>query len=343
LDLTLDLGGARYPVAFVLALVLSLYFTPIIRRAAIHYNVVDNPDAALKQHREPTPYLGGVSIYLAFLFSLAFTYDFTHEVLGILLAASIVVMLGLFDDLKVLTPSVKLMGQIVAAFVAAKSGIMIRLTFIPDWAALMLTILWLVGTTNALNLIDVSDGLAAGVASIGGMFLYVIALRSGVETIAILIVPLVGASLGFLAYNRPPARIFMGDTGSMLLGFMLGALAMIGHYTFRHRLAALAPVIILGVPIFDTAFVMGARAVRGIPLMRGSPDHFAVRLRNHGVSAARIAVTGYVSAAALGSAGLAICWVSLEIASAILGGVAIAAILATLSLWKMGRAPGKSG
>lgn len=343
MDLTLDLGAARYPTAFVLALILSLYFTPMIRRAAIHYHVVDNPDKNLKTHREPTPYLGGVAIFLSFLFALAFTYDFTHEVLGILLAASIIVTLGLFDDLKVLTPSVKLAGQIVAAIVAVKAGIMIRLTILPDWGAVLLTIVWLVGMTNALNLIDVSDGLAAGVASIGGMFLYIIALQSGAETIAMLVVPLVGSTLGFLAYNRPPARIFMGDTGSMLLGFMLGALAMIGHYTFRHTLAAFAPLVILGVPLFDTAFVMGARAIRGIPLMRGSPDHFAVRLRNHGMKAGRIALIGYVSAASLGAAGLAICWTPLEVAAVILGAVVLLAAAATLVLWKLGRAPGNTG
>ncbi|MCC7381543.1 MAG: undecaprenyl/decaprenyl-phosphate alpha-N-acetylglucosaminyl 1-phosphate transferase [Deltaproteobacteria bacterium] len=337
MDLTLDLGAARYPTAFILALVLSLYFTPIIRRAAISYSVVDRPDTSLKQHPEPTPYLGGVAIFLSFLFALAFTYDFTHQVLGILLAASIIVTLGLFDDLKVLTPGVKLAGQIVAAFVAAKAGVMIKLTFIPDWAALVLSLVWLVGMTNAINLIDVSDGLAAGVASIGGMFLYIIALQSGADTIAMLILALVGATLGFLAYNRPPARIFMGDTGSMLLGFMLGALAMIGHYTFRHRLGAVAPIVILGVPIFDTAFVMGARAVRRIPLMRGSPDHFAVRLRNRGMSASRIAVLGYLSAAVLGLAGLAICWVAIEVAAVIVGVVAAVNVLAAIVLGRMGR------
>lgn len=339
MDLTLDLGAARYPVVFVMALALSLYFTPIIRRAAIRYQILDTPNTSLKTHREPTPYLGGVAIYLAFLFTLAFTYDFTHEVLGILFAASIIVTLGLFDDLKVLSPAVKLLGQIIAAFVAVKAGIMIQLTFLPQWMAFGLTMIWLVGMTNALNLIDVSDGLAAGVASVAGMFLYIIALRSGADTIATLTLALVGATLGFLAYNRPPARIFMGDTGSMLLGFVLGALAMIGHYTFTHRLAAVAPVVILGVPIFDTLYVMGVRAYRGIPLMRGSPDHFAVRLRNHGMPAGRIALIGYGSGGLLGGLGLALCWVSKEIAAGILALVLVLALAATLVLYKMGRAP----
>lgn len=339
MDLTLDLGAARYPVVFVMALGLSLYFTPVIRRAAIRYQILDTPNTALKTHREPVPYLGGVAIYLAFLFTLAFTYDFTHEVLGILFAASIIVTLGLFDDLKVLSPTVKLLGQIIAAFVAVKAGIMIQLTFLPEWVAFGLTMIWLVGMTNAVNLIDVSDGLAAGVSSVAGMFLYIVALKSGADTIATLTLALVGATLGFLAYNRPPARIYMGDTGSMLLGFVLGSLAMIGHYTFVHRLAAVAPVIILGVPIFDTLYVMGVRAWRRIPLMRGSPDHFAVRLRNRGYPAGRIALIGYGSGVVLGGFGLAMCWVALETAAVLLAVVGAMALAATLTLYRIGRGP----
>jgi UDP-GlcNAc:undecaprenyl-phosphate GlcNAc-1-phosphate transferase len=339
LDLTLDLGAARYPVVFVLALALASYFTPIARKAAIHYGILDNPDTGLKQHKKSTPYLGGVAIWLAFLFTLAFTYDFTAEVLGILFSASIIVTLGLFDDLKVLSPGVKLAGQIVAAFVAVKAGITIQLTVLPPWASVGLTMLWLVGMTNAINLIDVSDGLAAGCSSIAGIFLYVLAVRSGSETIAMLILALVGATLGFLAYNKPPAQIFMGDTGSMLLGFMLGALAMIGQYTFTNRVAAFAPIVILGVPIFDTAFVMGVRAVRGLPLMRGSPDHFAVRLRNHGVPSGRIALWGYGSGVTLGLLGLAMCWVTTEIALGLLGVAVVLALAAVIALWRLGRSP----
>src|SRR5215472_1030524 len=242
-------GAMRYPTAFIAALLLSLYFTPQIRRGAIRYNVVDHPDQDLKQHRAPTPYLGGIAIYLSFLFALGFTYDFTSPVLGLLLSASIVVMLGLFDDLKVLGPIAKLLGQIVATLVLIKSGIAIDLKFLPDWADRVFTVVWLVGLTNAINLIDVSDGLAAGVSAIAGVFLYVVMLWNGDTTFAMLALALVGSTLGFLAYNRAPAKIFLGDAGSMFLGFMLGALAMNGHYTFNHPFAATAPLAILGVPI----------------------------------------------------------------------------------------------
>jgi UDP-GlcNAc:undecaprenyl-phosphate GlcNAc-1-phosphate transferase len=125
----------------------------------------------------------------------------------------------------------------------------------------------------------------------------------------------------------------------MLLGFMLGALAMIGQYTFTNRVAAFAPIVILGVPIFDTAFVMGVRAVRGLPLMRGSPDHFAVRLRNHGVPSGRIALWGYGSGVTLGLLGLAMCWVTTEIALGLLGVAVLLALAAVIALWRLGRSP----
>src|SRR5262249_25232161 len=156
----------------------------------------------LKKHSAPTPYLGGISVFLSFLFALAFTYDFTAPVLGLLLSASIMVMLGLFDDLKVLSPTVKLLGQIVAAMVLIKSQIAIRLSFLDDWVDDLLTVIWLVGMSNAINLIDVSDGLAAGVSSIAGLFLYVIMIWNGDTTFAMVALSLVGATLGFLAYNR---------------------------------------------------------------------------------------------------------------------------------------------
>ncbi len=342
MDLTLKLGSLRYPITFLIALALGLYLTPLIRSGAIKYGVVDRPDGKLKQHREPVPYLGGIAIYLSFLVALAFTYEFTKEVLGLMLGASIVVMLGLFDDLKVLSPTQKLAGQLVAASVLIKSGIMVQLSFLPTWFALALTLFWLVGVTNAINLIDVSDGLAAGVASIAGIFLYIISLWNKDTTIAMLTLALVGATLGFLAYNRPPARIYLGDTGSMFLGFMLAALAMKGQYTFEHRASAFAPVVVLGVPIFDTLFVMGVRAFLGIPLMHGSPDHFAVRMRNRGMRAGVIAFVAYLTTALLGIAALTICVVRIEFAIAILGGLVLSAGLVVVGLLRLGREPNAS-
>jgi UDP-GlcNAc:undecaprenyl-phosphate GlcNAc-1-phosphate transferase len=339
IDLELPLGPWRAPVTLVVALLLGLYFTPIIRRGALQYGVVDRPDGRLKQHETPVAYLGGLAIFLSFLFALALTYDFTERVLALLLASSIVVMLGLFDDLKVLPPQVKLLGQIVAAVVLIKADIMIRLSFIPEGIALVLTVVWLVGTTNAINLIDVSDGLAGGVAAIASVFLLVVAVWNGHQDLTLMAAALIGATLGFLAYNRPPASIYLGDTGSMFLGFMLGALAMTNHYTFHHRLAALAPVVILGVPLFDTAFVMAVRLFKRIPVMQGSPDHFAVRMRRSGFGRWPIAATGYLSTGLLGGTALTICQMSFEVAAVAMGAVAVVAVGAAVALLRLGTGP----
>lgn len=342
MDLITALGPIRYPIAFAVAFALAAYLTPVIRRGALEYGVVDAPDGRLKRHAQPVAYLGGVAIYLAFLFALAFTYDFERSVLGLLLAASIVVMLGLFDDLKVLSPPLKLAGQAVAAAVLIKADVYIQLSFLPEPAALALTFVWLIGMTNAINLIDVSDGLAAGAASVAGVFLYAVAVVNGNDAIAMLTLCLVGSTLGFLVYNRPPATIYLGDTGSMFLGFMLGALAMRGHYTMHSRWAALAPVVVLGVPLFDTGFIMGARALRGLPLMQGSPDHFAVRLRNHGWSAGAIAVLAYGAGAVLGGLALAIIFAPAPYSVGALGVVGVLVSFAVVGLWCIGRNPAEA-
>ena len=337
MDLVEQLGPLRFPLTFAAALVLSLYFTPVIRRGAIRYGVVDAPDGKLKVHDQPVAYLGGMAIYLSFLFALAFTHEFDERVLGLLLAASIIVMLGLFDDLKVLTPGAKLAGQAVATAVLIKAGIMIRLSFLPDEVALILTFLWLLGTTNAINLIDVSDALAGGVALVASAFLFVVASWNGHTALAVLSLALMGSTLGFLVFNRPPASIYLGDTGSMFLGFMLGALAMTNHYTFVHPWAALAPVLILGVPVFDTLFVMGVRLYRGLPVMQGSPDHFAVRLRRHGYASGTIAALGMGATTALGSAALAVCVSPAPVAGAVLAAAFCGAVAVAVVLLRMGR------
>jgi UDP-GlcNAc:undecaprenyl-phosphate/decaprenyl-phosphate GlcNAc-1-phosphate transferase len=329
------LGTFRLPITLAVALGLSLYFTPVIRRGALKYGVVDTPDGRLKVHSDPVAYLGGVAVFLSFLFALAATYDFTERVLALLLASSIIVMLGLFDDLKVLNPGAKILGQLVATVVLVKAGVMIQLSFIPEPVALVLTCVWLVGTTNSINLIDVSDGLAAGVAVIAAAFLSVVAAWNGADDLAVMSVALIGATLGFLAFNRPPASIYLGDTGSMFLGFMLGALAMTNHYTFVHPYGALAPILILGVPIFDTLFVMAVRRAKGRPVMQGSPDHFAVRLRKAGFGRWPIAGTGYGAGGLLGTGGLTICLVDAQMALAIFGGLLLLTTVVVVALLRI--------
>ena len=151
-----------YLLTFTLAFLVALYGVPIARQAAMKYGIVDAPDGRLKHQKEPVPYFGGLAIYLAFLMSLAFTFEFRQDVLGIILGGTIVVMLGLIDDFGVLTPWTKLTGQLLAVFVLIKSGIRIEIAAFPEWLDLVLTVLWMVGLINAFNLLDIMDGLSAG-------------------------------------------------------------------------------------------------------------------------------------------------------------------------------------
>jgi UDP-GlcNAc:undecaprenyl-phosphate GlcNAc-1-phosphate transferase len=323
---------AIYPVAFVLAGVLSAWLTPRMRDAALRFGIVDRPDGRLKQHREPVPYLGGLAIYLAFLLALSVTFDFGEEILGLLLAGSIVVLLGLVDDLGQLGPWTKLGGELIAILVLIKSGIYIRLAFLPPEFAIPLTIVWLLAVTNAFNLIDIMDGLSAGTAAVAAVALFAVAEWNGRTMAATVLVALAGSCLGFLRYNLHPARIYMGDAGSLFLGLMLGALAMINAYTERNQVAALAPALILGVPLFDMLFVMYIRWRRGLPVMLGSPDHVALRLRKWRLSVRQTVTLSYVVTAVLGAAAVAMSLLSSTAALWILAVVGVSGLLAALFL-----------
>jgi UDP-GlcNAc:undecaprenyl-phosphate GlcNAc-1-phosphate transferase len=297
----------------VIALLLSLHGVPIARQAALKYGIVDAPDGRLKLQKEPVPYFGGLAIYLAFLMSVAFTFEFRQDVLGIILGGTIVVMLGLIDDFGVLTPWTKLAGQLLAVFVLIKSGIRIEIAALPEWLDLTLTVFWMVGLINAFNLLDIMDGLSAGVGAVSASCLLVVALLQGDQTIAVMLVALLGSLLGFLKYNWHPARIYMGDMGSMFIGLLLGAMTMIERYPSDHPLSLLTPVFILGIPIFDTLFVMYIRYRRGLPIFWGSPDHIAIRLRHWGMSVPQIVITSYVATAVVGIVGLLMLSVSQEV------------------------------
>jgi UDP-GlcNAc:undecaprenyl-phosphate GlcNAc-1-phosphate transferase len=293
-----------YILTFILALLLSLYVTPIIRKAALQYGIIDEPDGKLKQQKTPVAYLGGLAVYLSFLVSLALTVSFDQEVLGLLLAGTIIVVLGLIDDFGVLSPWVKLVGQSIAILVLMRSGIYIQLEFVPWYVSFPLSFVWLLGITNAFNLIDVMDGLSAGVAFVCALILFIIGVWNGRIVIAIMSISLAGSLLGFLRYNIEPAKIYLGDTGSMFIGMMMGSLAMIGHYTMNNILACVTPIVILGVPIFDTLFVMYIRWCRGLHIIDGSPDHFALRLRKWRLSTKQTVIASYVITAVIGSSGL---------------------------------------
>jgi UDP-GlcNAc:undecaprenyl-phosphate/decaprenyl-phosphate GlcNAc-1-phosphate transferase len=325
----------RYGAAFILSFVFALYWTPLMRKAALQLGVVDSPDGKLKRHNGTVPYFGGIAVFIGFLLTVGVLTEFNQETLGLLLSGSIALMVGLIDDFGVLTPSQKLLGQTLAALVLVKSGTFIKLAFIPVWVAIPLTILWVLAVTNALNIIDILDGLASGVAAIAALILAAANYMAGRESQAFLALVLAGATLGFLRHNFHPAKIYLGDAGSLFIGFMLAALSMNAGYTRTNLLAVISPVLILGIPLFDLGLVMFIRWRHGIPVMKGSPDHFALRLRRCRLSVRETAVTAYVVGALLGGVALLMSQVRLEWAIGTLGGTLSAACLSAYLLMKV--------
>jgi len=273
--------------AFLTALVTAYLITPFAMALARRFGIMDHPDKRLKKHRSPTPYLGGLAIFIAFagaVMAVKLVHAGTPRgVVGVMAGATIVFLVGLFDDLRPLRPWQKMGLQILAALVPIYFGVHIKFIDNP-WGYIPLTVFWLVGITNAFNLLDVMDGLSSGVAAIAALCFWIISFQTGRLNDAIMAASIAGACAGFLFYNRPSARIFMGDAGSLFLGFSLGAVAIGLGYSQKTELGVMAPLMILGVPIFETLFLIAIRWQAGKPVMHGSPDHIALRLRKMGYS-----------------------------------------------------------
>ena len=316
---------------FAMSLAFALYLTPFIRRGALVFGVLDRPDGLLKRHPAPVPYLGGIAVYLAFLLTLSIVFSFSKELLGLLLGGTMLAMLGLFDDLRVIAPRLKFAGQLLATWVMLRCDIAIQIVALPPSVTIPLTFLWLVGITNAINILDVSDGLATGVSAIAALAFFVVAVIDGNLAMAVTTLALVGALVGFLRYNQPPAQIYLGDTGSLFVGFMLGALAIAGAYAQRNDAALMAPVVILGVPILETTLVVFARLGRGTSPFAGSNDHLAARLKARGWSARRVLAFAYGLSLIGATGGIALVLCELTTALMILG--ALATLFVAVLLW----------
>jgi UDP-GlcNAc:undecaprenyl-phosphate/decaprenyl-phosphate GlcNAc-1-phosphate transferase len=267
-----------YLLIFAAALTFAMAATPIARRVAVHSGVVALPNAR-RVHQRPTPMLGGVAIYAAAAAAvLAFGDRFyVPQIVGILVGASFVSFLGLWDDRRNLRPGVKLIGQIFAAFLLLLTGIQLQL-FASQLVNVLVTVVWVVGVVNALNLVDNMDGLSGGIAAIASAFFLVLAASSGQYLVGSLTAALLGACLGFLYYNFNPASIFMGDSGSLFLGYVLAAVALKLKLEGLQGGSWLVPVLVLGLPLFDTSLVVTSRLRRGVSPLRGGKDHVSHRL-----------------------------------------------------------------
>ncbi|MEK6589311.1 MAG: hypothetical protein AABZ11_01390 [Nitrospinota bacterium] len=283
----------KYLLVLIASFIVSLIVTPVVRVVSTKFGKV----AEVREdrwHKKPTPLLGGIAIWSSWIIITTFFIPNFNYKLPIILSATAIFALGLIDDIVKLNPQVKLVGQIIIASSLTLAGIIIEIIPYPV-ISIPFTILWLVAITNSFNLLDNMDGLSAGIAVIAATSLGIFLIQSGNHSAALLTFILAGASLGFLVYNFNPAKIFMGDCGSMFLGFLLSSTAIIGTWREASSLIAtmVVPLLVLGIPIFDTTFVTLTRKLRGDAISQGGKDHISHRLVALGLSERQVVLSFY--------------------------------------------------
>jgi UDP-GlcNAc:undecaprenyl-phosphate GlcNAc-1-phosphate transferase len=293
--------------AVLIAVATSLAGTFLARHAALRLDWLDRPNQR-KVHANPIPLLGGIAMYMAFLISVLFTDS--HAVLAegttVLIGATLLLVVGIIDDQRGLSPRTKLLAQAGAAILLVIGSAGVR-SFPFAWMNLAVTIVWVAAICNALNLLDNMDGLSAGVAAIACAYFTLLALWQGQIWVSIVAAVLLGATLGFLRFNWNPATIFMGDAGSLLLGFLLAVLAIKLRFPdIDPRRTWPIPLLILAVPIFDTTVVTISRLGRGVPITSGGRDHVSHRLVRLGLNVRQAVGVIYLVAALCGAAAIVV-------------------------------------
>jgi UDP-GlcNAc:undecaprenyl-phosphate/decaprenyl-phosphate GlcNAc-1-phosphate transferase len=278
-------------LAFIAAFVTVLIVTPIVMKLAIKIGATDKPNHR-KVHQNVMPRLGGLAIFIGVIAGYFASGLYSERVLTISVGACLIIAVGILDDMYELSAKIKFLAQILIAGLIVSSGLTIDFITIPfivermelGWLAYPVTIFWVVGITNAINLIDGLDGLAAGVSSIGIAAIAVLAGISGKGLILTLALIVLGSTLAFLFYNFYPAKIFMGDTGALFLGYCIAILSLLGLYKSVTLFSIIIPIIILGVPVFDTAFAIIRRMINKQPISAPDKSHLHHRIMALGLS-----------------------------------------------------------
>ena len=331
-------GTAGTLLILATALVGTFLTTPMMRRLALRTGTVDQPSAR-KIHLQPVPLLGGVAIYLGFILALVFLggLRYIRELVAILVGASLVSILGVWDDRWGLRPLFKLLGQGAAAALLLLAGVEVHV-FPWGWLNTAVTVVWVIGITNALNLLDNMDGLSAGIAAIAAGYFALMCAFTGQYLVGTLAVALMAACIGFLVYNWNPATIFMGDSGSLFIGFVLAALGIKLRFPANVPFVTwMVPLFVLLVPLFDTTLVTISRLRRGLnPLTTPGKDHSSHRLTYAGLSRREAVLVLYNAGFVGGMLGMFTMRASRG-ESLIMGGVTL--VLALYALWRFERPP----
>ncbi|MDR2132189.1 MAG: undecaprenyl/decaprenyl-phosphate alpha-N-acetylglucosaminyl 1-phosphate transferase [Clostridiales Family XIII bacterium] len=302
-------------ISFLTALALALALTPAAIRIAPKIGAMDTPKDERRMHAKPMPRFGGMGIFIGVMAALAVSAFFLLPALpeqfrdggapkltGLIIGGALIYAVGVADDLWGLPAKVKFLLQIVCACVVCFFDV--RITFFTNWTggptyvghilSFLITVVWIVGITNTINLIDGLDGLAAGVAAIASLSIaYTAFISESMYTATVIMIAVAGSAMGFLPFNFHPARIFMGDGGALFLGFMLASISIIGPVKRATVIAIVIPVLVLGLPIFDTAFAILRRLVGGRPIMEADKGHLHHRLMAAGMGQKRSVLTLY--------------------------------------------------
>ena len=305
----------EYILIFFASALIAFFITPVVKKLARWAGAIDIPDDNRRIHKKPILRMGGLAIYIPFVILTLALLGRDRQVIGIILGGTLITAMGVVDDIRPLKPVSKLVVQIAAAIILIVFGISVKSVTIPFLSenasagtgilCIPITIFWVVGITNAINLIDGLDGLACGISMISSLALLCVAYMSGRETALLFNAILSGACLGFLPYNFNPASIFMGDTGSQFLGFTLASVSMLGAIKSTTAVVVAVPILAIGIPIYDTLFAMLRRKLNNKPMMEADRGHMHHRLLDIGLSQKQVVLIMYFISILLGLASIA--------------------------------------
>jgi len=312
----------KHVTAFLGSILLGLYIVPVMIRAAKKLRFLDVPDGKIKTHKAPVPNLGGLALYITFITILALIYPFGSELLWFILGTTLLLLVGLVDDFNALTPLQKIGGQIVAVSCFLKGGVALKSQFFDTYTNLFASGFWILSVINAFNLVDVMDGLSGVLALVSALSFCIIALILEKYLVSLLLTILIGALIAFLFYNRPPAKIYLGDAGSLFVGGFIAAMPLLfswthilhdyrampgfafGNVILEIAISAIVPILIVGIPLLEVALLIIIRKYKGIPFYSGSPHHFAIYLQNKGYSVKQVLFFSIAISSILSSLGL---------------------------------------
>jgi UDP-GlcNAc:undecaprenyl-phosphate/decaprenyl-phosphate GlcNAc-1-phosphate transferase len=296
--------GILYGAAFLIAVLVTLLATPLVVRLALRLEIVDDDGHDRRMHAIPKPRVGGVAVFFGFAFALftvlglsqvspfgllppADQFDAIHKLVGLLFGGLLILGVGIWDDVMHMRPRNKLVAQVIVALISMLYGFVIPGITVPFdhnpgtnwidfpiWVGVPLTLLWYVGMMNAINFLDGLDGLLTGVAAISSLFLFVIAVLHANPVVALVVAALTGAALGFLPYNFNPARIILGDAGSLFIGYVFATVSIIGASKTAIAISVVVPLLVLALPVLDTAAAIVRRARSGKRISEADREHF---------------------------------------------------------------------